>query len=188
MINDPIFVYENGESVTNELPGAVFHNAVDNKVFFPKRWDVRGRPLCEHPDGCNNICRNRGKNHGGYQKVCEAHYRGKKDKKGGYKAYEKEYCENIDGRLGFKCTTTVYHQSMLESDHIDNNHNNHAQENLQTLCGGCHNYKGKLYGNETELKTILNKFAINCSRVTNTTITFSASSFFGIPDIFKEIS
>ena len=24
-----------------------------------------------------------------------------------YKVYRKDYCENIDGRLGFKCTTTI---------------------------------------------------------------------------------
>jgi hypothetical protein len=53
----------------------------------------------------------------------------------------KTYCENVDSRLGFRCTTTIMLSSQLEVDHIDGNPSNNAGENLQTLCGCCHTYK-----------------------------------------------
>lgn len=51
------------------------------------------------------------------------------------------YCENIDGRLGFKCTTTIVWSGMLDVDHIDGNSGNEVEENFQTLCKCCHAYK-----------------------------------------------
>jgi len=63
-----------------------------------------------------------------------------------YKQYRKEYCENIDSRLGFKCTTTIIDVDyQLEVDHIDENHNNSIIENLQTLCACCHRIKTKYF-------------------------------------------
>jgi 5-methylcytosine-specific restriction endonuclease McrA len=58
-----------------------------------------------------------------------------------YAAVRKNYCENIDGRLGFVCTTTILLAAQLEVDHIDGNPLNNDLENLQTLCGCCHKYK-----------------------------------------------
>ena len=63
-----------------------------------------------------------------------------------YKKWRKDYCENIDGRLGFECTTTIvdiYWQ--LEVDHIDENNDNDDPSNLQTLCSCCHRIKSKYY-------------------------------------------
>ena len=59
---------------------------------------------------------------------------------------EVNYCENIDGRLGFVCNTNVVKipkiwNGMLDVDHIDGNHKNNKRENLQTLCKCCHAYK-----------------------------------------------
>ena len=68
-----------------------------------------------------------------------------------YKKYRKEYCENIDSRLGFKCTTTIidmYYQ--LEVDHIDNNHDNNTEGNHQTLCACCHRIKTKYDNNNNQ--------------------------------------
>ena len=65
-----------------------------------------------------------------------------------YKKYRKNYCENIDSRLGFKCTTTIvdiWYQ--LETDHIDENHANDVEDNMQTLCACCHRIKTK-YAND----------------------------------------
>ena len=61
-----------------------------------------------------------------------------------YKQHRKTYCENKDGRLGFKCTTTIMDvEYQLEVDHIDENHSNNDINNLQTLCACCHRMKTK---------------------------------------------
>ena len=63
-----------------------------------------------------------------------------------YKQHRKTYCENLDGRLGFKCTTTIMDTNyQLEVDHIDENNTNHNPKNLQTLCACCHRMKTKYY-------------------------------------------
>ena len=65
-----------------------------------------------------------------------------------YKKYRKDYCENIDSRLGFKCTTTIVDMwYQLETDHIDEDHNNDVEENMQTLCACCHRIKTKYSNN-----------------------------------------
>ena len=73
-----------------------------------------------------------------------------------YRKFRKNYCENIDGRLGFKCTTTIYWDGMLDVDHIDGNHNNNKSDNLQTLCKCCHAYKSNINEDwkSLEIKTI----------------------------------
>lgn len=71
-----------------------------------------------------------------------------------YLQYRKDYCENVDGRLGFVCTFTAptaqqleatgldgTFQGWLQVDHKDGNHTNNDPNNLQTLCACCHNIK-----------------------------------------------
>ena len=71
-----------------------------------------------------------------------------------YVKYKKDYCENIDGRLGFKCTTTIVDKwYQLETDHIDENHENNIEENMQTLCACCHRIKTK-YTNTKDTKAL----------------------------------
>lgn len=51
-------------------------------------------------------------------------------------------CENVDGRLGFVCTTTTFSGfGMVDVDHIDGNPSHNNRANLQTLCKCCHAYK-----------------------------------------------
>lgn len=66
-----------------------------------------------------------------------------------------DYCENKDGRLGFKCNITLPTREMLDAaghnewmpkqflevDHIDGNSDNNVEDNLQTLCKHCHMMK-----------------------------------------------
>mgnify|MGYP001409975445 CR=1 FL=1 len=68
----------------------------------------------------------------------------------GYARHRKTYCENIDGRLGFKCTTNIINEEtemgtmwygMLDVDHIDGDPSNDSAENCQTFCKCCHAYK-----------------------------------------------
>lgn len=59
-----------------------------------------------------------------------------------YKIHRKDYCENVDGRLGFTCTTTIVDPDwQLDGDHIDGNPSNDADSNIQTLCKCCHAIK-----------------------------------------------
>lgn len=63
----------------------------------------------------------------------------------GYKNSRKDYCENIDGRLGFECTATIIDpECQLGVDHIDGDRENNDPHNHQTLCHNCHAYKTKI--------------------------------------------
>jgi hypothetical protein len=55
--------------------------------------------------------------------------------------HRKDYCENKDGRLGYKCTTTIVWDGMLDVDHKNGKPNDNRPANLQTLCKCCHAYK-----------------------------------------------
>ena len=59
-----------------------------------------------------------------------------------YRIHRKDFCENEDGRLGFKCTTTIIDPEwQLDTDHINGNPSDNRKENLQTLCKCCHSIK-----------------------------------------------
>ena len=58
-----------------------------------------------------------------------------------YLKYRKDYCENIDKRLGFKCTTNLVWKGMLDVDHKNGDPTDNRPRNLQTLCKCCHAYK-----------------------------------------------
>lgn len=58
-----------------------------------------------------------------------------------YRKHRKDYCENIDRRLGFKCTTTIAWDGMLDVDHKNGIPTDNRPRNLQTLCKCCHAYK-----------------------------------------------
>jgi hypothetical protein len=64
----------------------------------------------------------------------------------GITQHKKTYCENIDGHLGFKCTSIIHFPGVLELDHIDGNHYHNLPENVETLCKICHAYKSHLNG------------------------------------------
>jgi cytochrome c5 len=65
-----------------------------------------------------------------------------------YRKHRKDYCENVDGRLGFECTTTIVWDGQLDVDHKDENSSNNKKRNLQTLCKCCHAVKGNLFVKE----------------------------------------
>ena len=113
-------------------------------------------PTCEIPN-CNKIAQNKSggpnptrrkskwvaKEFGGEGYVCQQHHSTKYGMNGwDYKIYRKDFCENIDGRLGFKCTTTIIDPEwQLDTDHINGDPSDNREENLQTLCKCCHSIK-----------------------------------------------
>ncbi len=62
-----------------------------------------------------------------------------------YKIYRKDYCENVDGRLGFACTTNIIDPEwQLDADHINGDpysHRTMGADAIQTLCKCCHAIK-----------------------------------------------
>lgn len=63
-----------------------------------------------------------------------------------YRRHILNYCENIDGRLGFTCTTTIILDcGMLHADHKNGVPWDHRTSNMQTLCSCCHSYKSHVF-------------------------------------------
>jgi hypothetical protein len=65
----------------------------------------------------------------------------------GITIHKKEYCENVDGHLGFNCPVPTkeswggFQIGCLDLDHIDGNHDNNSIENVRTYCKLCHSRK-----------------------------------------------
>jgi len=117
-----------------------FDKVKNKRLFKP--------PTCINR-GCNNLCHVVKKDKKGvprYRLVCSRCHkagRGIGTYAKGVKPYKKDYCENKDGRLGFKCKAVIKDSCQLEMDHIDGNRNNNKQKNVQTLCANCHSWKTK---------------------------------------------
>lgn len=109
-----------------------------------ENFDRRNAPKCKLYD-CRKRVTVKGTNHKGkltFNVYCADHVGLNVE----YRAYRKDYCENIDGRLQFQCTTTIIWDGMLDVDHIDGNPENNDPKNLQTLCKCCHAYKTNIAG------------------------------------------
>jgi hypothetical protein len=105
---------------------------------------------CLHP-GCKNSKDNSG--NGKYHKYCSHHHAIKYGMRNyHYKKYRKDYCENQDGRLGFKCTSEIiFPLWQLSVDHFDGNKKNNNVSNLLTLCHNCHGIKTNIFKNNMTL-------------------------------------
>lgn len=55
-----------------------------------------------------------------------------------YLKFRKDFCE--------MCGFIPKNMCQLDVDHIDGNHTNNAENNLQTLCANCHRYKTHIMG------------------------------------------
>jgi len=90
---------------------------------------------------------------GRYHKRCSRHHKEKyKMMDWDYKQFRKNYCENTDSRLGFKCTTTIIMDAQLTIDHIDPDGGRIDPANLQTLCACCHAVKTRINGDNISKK------------------------------------
>lgn len=108
------------------------------------RYEHSDRPKCT-VKGCSNpahLINDCYDGTGYYRTVCGTHHRHTWHPT---LSKRKDYCENKDGRLGYKCTTKIVWNGMLDVDHIDGDPSNDRSSNLQTLCKCCHSYKTHLY-------------------------------------------
>lgn len=99
--------------------------------------------ICVNINCCRNVqIRHRTKDGSvSYKSLCSRCYRASK----GLTSYEpgvipikKDFCENKDSRLGFKCFAQELLPFQLDMDHIDGNHFNSDSNNIQTICRNCH--------------------------------------------------
>jgi len=139
-------------------PDFVAYTVEDGLVTWndPYRFPDEGstfRPRCIN-SGCHDpvaifrgvIAESKGREVRAVCSQCHLASYGKKPLRDGIVAHKKSYCENIDGHLGFQCTSTIHFPGVLEQDHIDGNHFNNIQSNVETLCRICHAYKSHLNG------------------------------------------
>ena len=129
--------------------------ALENK----KKYLAAGNtiPICAN-DGCNNQVVVRDWKYYSFKHHCSDcinRLRKGLPPREGVTFHKKNYCENIDGRLGFFCPVDpnfAFSNNVLHDDHIDGNHYNNSPENLQTLCSICHAMKGLSSGDFVSAK------------------------------------
>lgn len=107
----------------------------DGTPIFRKRCNFHHSKKTAHPHGLTSMDEVLAKQKG-YETVAEY-----KNSTHPSRYVRKDYCENIDGRLGFVCTTNLYWPGMLDVDHVNGDSSNNSLDNLQTLCKCCHAYK-----------------------------------------------
>lgn len=152
---------------------------IGQRVFRPliKSGVHKGKPKCI-VKGCNKPAQNKGeKRKDGtiiYRARCVKHHYLDIAQKNGYDSvadlkntwhpYRRnrlDFCENKDGRLGFICTTNIVDNSMLEVDHMNNDHSDNRKVNLQTICSCCHRYKTRYFGHYSSISGIKKAFKKN---------------------------
>jgi hypothetical protein len=75
--------------------------------------------------------------------LCAKHHKVRTKLKG----IKENYCENVDGHLGFgPCNATIVDSCQLHIDHVDGNRYNDSPANLRTYCANCHAVKTKRCG------------------------------------------
>ena len=64
--------------------------------------------------------------------------------------HKKDYCENKNGQLGWKCPLegdlSGFPSDIYDMDHLDGDHHNNDPNNVMTICKICHSRKGKESG------------------------------------------
>lgn len=120
----------------------------NKKKFFEKGNTL---PICAN-EGCNNSVVVRDWKYFSFKHHCSdclKRIQQGKPPREGVLFTKKNYCENKDGVLGFKCPVDKnydFPNNVLHEDHKDGDHYNNKAENLMTLCSICHAQKGLISG------------------------------------------
>jgi hypothetical protein len=111
--------------------------------FFAEGHEL---PTCVNC-GCNNKVLVREWKYWSFKSECSRCTSARKKRKTiqGVTIHKKNYCENVDGQLGFACPVPhdgwIGFQSSLDLDHLDGNHYNNIPTNVKTFCKLCHGRK-----------------------------------------------
>ena len=123
-------------------------SAIAKEQFYAEGNEL---PKCAN-DGCNNDVVVREWKYWSFKSECIRCTTARKNNNTilGVTIHKKNYCENIDGHLGFSCPVDPEswpnHQESLDLDHLDGNHMNNTPNNIKTYCKLCHNRKSKETG------------------------------------------
>jgi len=103
-------------------------------------------PTCVN-DGCNNNVQVREWKYWSFKSECSTCATARKKGKtvAGVTQHKKDYCENHDGHLGWRCPVPKQQwkgfENSLDLDHLDGDHHNNNPENVMTYCKLCHGRK-----------------------------------------------
>lgn len=121
-----------------------------------KFWESGGKiPKCVNI-GCENLLTIRDWKNVSPKSECGRCQTDRKvgNTRAGITIVRKNYCENIDGHLGYDCPVKVgffrkkedvwaHYLDALHLDHKDGNHFNNVPDNVETICAVCHARKSR---------------------------------------------
>ena len=123
-------------------------------------------PKCIN-DGCENDVAVREWKYWSFKSECSScqNHRKKGKNRPGVTIHKKNFCENIDGHLGFKCpvrSKKIWENFLqsLDLDHADGDHNNNIPDNVKTYCKLCHGKKSIDSGDCYSKKSSARKFNV----------------------------
>lgn len=105
------------------------------------------RPICKY---CGLKARYHTKNKDGsvksWRSSCTMCHKNRGQEQYRYRLNKKTYCE--------KCGFVAIHRVQLDVDHIDGDHKNNIESNLQTICANCHRLKTVMCGDHNGIAYI----------------------------------
>lgn len=85
----------------------------------------------------------------------------------GITIHKKDYCENSDSHLGWKCPVDkkswleLGMLNALDLEHYDGDHDNNNPENVKTICKLCHGKKSMIFNDFSNQKSSARFFSNN---------------------------
>tara|TARA_R110000822_G_C15181060_1_gene480375 strand:+ start:359 stop:811 length:453 start_codon:yes stop_codon:yes gene_type:complete len=139
-------------------------------AYMKEQFFAEGRslPVCIN-DGCNRNVVVRSWSNWSFKtecgSCCKARTTGKRGPAmKGITIHKKQYCENVDSRLGWKCPVDpsawieLNMLNALDLEHLDGDHDNNIPENVDTICKLCHGKKSVINGDFDSTKASARNF------------------------------
>ena len=139
-------------------------------AYMKEQFFAEGRslPVCIN-DGCNRNVVVRSWSNWSFKtecgSCCKARTTGKRGPAmEGITIHKKQYCENVDSRLGWKCPVDpsawieLNMLNALDLEHLAGDHDNNIPENVDTICKLCHGKKSVINGDFDSTKASARNF------------------------------